>query len=55
MTLHGRMKKNEFGYGFVHSLSLACKIWALKCDWEALLICNLDHRNAKQDFNVMIL
>ena len=54
-TLHGRMKKNEFGYTFVDTPSLACKIWALENDWEALLICNSDHRNAKQGFNAMIL
>ena len=24
------MKKNEFGYAFVDSPSLACKIWALE-------------------------
>ena len=55
MTLHDRIKKNEFGNAFVDSPSLACKIWALKNDWEALLICNPDHRNAKQVFNEMIL
>ena len=55
MTLHDRMKKNEFGNAFVDSPSLACKIWTLKNDWEALLICNPDHRNAKQVFNEMIL
>ena len=42
MNLHNRMKKNEFGYAFVDSPSLACKTWALESDWEALLICNLD-------------
>ena len=55
MTLHDRMKKNEFGYAFVNSSSLACKIWALENDWEALLVCNSDHRNSKQVFNAMIL
>ena len=50
MTLHDRMKKNECGYGFVDSTSLACKIWALESDWETLLICNPDHRNSKQVF-----
>ena len=55
MTLHDRMKKNESGYAFVDSPSLACKIWVLENDWEALLICNPDHRNAKQVFNAVIL
>ena len=55
MTLYGRMKKNEYGYTFVDSPSLACKIWTLQNDWEGLLICNPDHRNAKQVFNAMIL
>ena len=50
MILHDRMKKNECGYGFVDSTSLACKIWALESDWETLLICNPDHRNSKQVF-----
>ena len=49
------MKKNGFGYAFVGSPNLASKIWALENVWEALLICNLDHRNAKQVFNAMIL
>ena len=43
MTLHDRMKKNEFGYGFANSPSLACKIWALANDREALLIHDPDH------------
>ena len=49
-----RRKKNEFGYALVGSPSLACKMWALENDWGALLICNPDHRNAKQVFNAMI-
>ena len=49
------MKKNEFGYVFVDSASLASKIWTLENDWEALLICNPDHRTAKQFFNALIL
>ena len=55
ITLQGRMKKNEFGYTFVDSPSLACKIWALENDWEVLLICDPDHRNKRQVFNAMIL
>ena len=42
MNLHDRMKKNEFGYAFVDSPSLACNTQALESDWEALLICNPD-------------
>ena len=55
MTLHDRMKKNKFAYGFVDSTSLACKIWALESDWQTLLIYNPDHRNAKQVFIAIIL
>ena len=55
MTLRERMRKNEFGYAFVDSPSLASKFWALENDWEALLICNSDHRNVKQVFNTMLL
>ena len=32
MTLHDIMKKNDFGYVFASSFSLACKIWALVND-----------------------
>ena len=46
MTLHYRIKKNEFGYAFVNSSILTHKIWALANDWEALLIHNPDHQNA---------
>ena len=55
MTLHDRMKKNEFGYVFANSASLACKIWALVNDWEASLIHNPDHQNAKQVLNAVTL
>ena len=55
MTSHDIMKKNEFGYAFANSSSQTCKIWTLKNDWEALLIYNRDHQNAKQVFNAMIL
>ena len=55
MTLHDRMKNNGFGFTFFDFPSFACKIWALENDWEALLICNPDHRNAKQVFNAMIV
>ena len=54
-TLHDRRKKNEVGDPFVDSPSLACKIWSLENNWEALLICNLEHWNAKQVFNTMTL
>ena len=33
MTLHDRMKNNEFGCAFANSFSLACKIWALANNW----------------------
>ena len=55
MNLHDRMKKNEFEYAFANSSSLACKIWVLANDWEALLIHGPDHGNVKQVFNAMIL
>ena len=48
-------QKEEFGYGFVNSFSLACKIKGLENEWEDELVCNLDHRNAKQVFNAIIL
>ena len=32
MTLHDRIKKNEFGYAVADSARLACKIWALAND-----------------------
>ena len=32
MTLHDRMKKNDFGYAITNSPRLACKIWALAND-----------------------
>ena len=51
MTLHDRMTKNEFVYAFANSSSLACKIWGLKNDWEALLTHNPDYRNAKPALN----
>ena len=51
MTLHDRMRKNEFVYAFANSSSLACKIWGLENDWEALLTHNPDHRNAKPALN----
>ena len=52
MTLHDRMRRNEFGYAFANSSDLACKIWALENDWEALLI---HDPNAKLVPNAMIL
>ena len=55
MTLHNRMKKNEFGYAVADSARLATKIWALRNDLEALLICDPYHRNAEQVFNAIIL
>ena len=55
MTLHNRMKKNEFGYAVADSARLTTKIWALGNDLEALLICDPDHRNAEQVFNAIIL
>ena len=54
MALQDTMKKNKFGYAFVDSVSLSCKIWALWNDWEALLIHNPDHKDAKQVLNEMI-
>ena len=47
MTSDDIMRKNEFGYAFANSSSLTCKIWALKNDWEAFLIHDPDHQNAK--------
>ena len=55
MTLHGRMKKNEFGYAFANSSNFACKILTLENNWEAVLINNPDHQNAKQILNAIIL
>ena len=55
ITLHDRMKKNEFRYAVPDSPSLACKIWTLADDCEALLIRDPDHQNAKQVLNAMIL
>ena len=55
MTLHGAVKRNEFGHTFIDSSSLAYKIWILENDWEDLFTCNPDHQNAKQVFNAMIL
>ena len=54
MTLHDRIKKNDFGYAFANSSSIVCKIWALTSDWEGLLVQNPDHRNEKQVLNAMI-
>ena len=55
MNLHDITKKNEFGYAVANSSNLACKISALATDWEALIIYDPDHRNAKQVLNAMIL
>ena len=55
MTLHGRMKKNEFGYAVTDSCRLVCKIRVLANDWEDLLISDPDHRNAKHVVSAMIL
>ena len=55
MVLHDRIKKNEFGYAFANSSSLDCKIWTLANDWEAVLINDPDHQNAKRALNAMIL
>ena len=54
MTLHDRMKKNEFGYAIGNSSILPCKIWALANDWETLLIRKPVHRNAKQVRNAVM-
>ena len=54
MALQDTMKKSEFGYASVDSFSLSCKIWALEKDWKDLIICNPDHKYAKQVLNAMI-
>ena len=55
MILYDRMKKNEFGYAVTDSPRLSCKILALENDWEASLIRDPDHQNAKQTLNEMVL
>ena len=48
MTLHDSMTVNEHGYAITKSKNLACKIWALANDWEALLFRDACYRNPKQ-------
>ena len=48
MTLHDFMTVNEHGYAITKSKNLACKIWALANDWEALLFRDACYRNPKQ-------
>ena len=54
MTLHDRMKKNEFGYAIGNSSILPCKTWALANNWETLLSRNPILRNAKQVLNAVM-
>ena len=55
MNLHNRIKENEFKYTVADSQTLACKIWGLANNWEALLIRDHDHQNKKQVINAMML
>ena len=48
MTLHDSMTVNEHEYAITKSKNLACKIWTLANDWEALLFRDACYRNPKQ-------
>ena len=48
MTLHSSISPNESGYCVTSSRYLANKIWALACDWEALIRRGPSYRNPKQ-------